>query len=164
MHKWRKAKQRNNRLSSRKRLLHGDVKTTANPTKHVSPAQNRNHKAFQTEIQTYLEVTQSSSVKKLNKHIQKQTIIKTCNQTITYAKEIGFGWLQWRLRRGCPHPNSQGLTLEKWRIDWARRLLLLPEKCQGRDATVPIVAFLVVTRETAESLRDLWFLQLMCGV
>jgi hypothetical protein len=87
----KKAKQRNNRLSSRKRLLHGDVKTTANPTKHVSPAQNRNRKAFQTEIQTYLEVTQSSSVKKLNKHIQKQTIIKTRNQTITYAKEIGFG-------------------------------------------------------------------------
>jgi hypothetical protein len=81
----------NKETTSKETLLHGDVKTTANPTKHVSPAQNRNHKAFQTEIQTYLEVTQSSSVKKLNKHIQKQTIIKTCNQTITYAKEIGFG-------------------------------------------------------------------------
>ena len=44
------------------------------------------------------------------------------------------------------------------------KVVIVAGKMSSRDATVPIVAFLVVTRETAESLRDLWFLQLKRGV
>jgi hypothetical protein len=37
------------------------------------------------------------------------------------------------------------------------KVVIIAGKMSSRDATIPIVAFLVVTRETAESLRDLRF-------
>lgn len=96
--------------------------------------------------------------------------------------------MKWRLntkKSNDAHGNTHGkkrtrtCELPKYKGCYRFALLLLPVTELGNgtesnvvvagrmsscDVTVPVVAFQVVTRVATKSLRDLWFLQLKCGV